>query len=171
MDKTNYFDMMQVLCEAHNWKIGDRSLNAFYAQIEGATDKEFEQAFSAGLCATDYYTPAKFVGALRETIVERARSGNVKKLPAGDYRPCPEGLAKIRKLVKVISETKGRKGALAGGRDRFTKIWNEPLTDDELLSCGGDSLANLLSSFAGGVAAPDKYEPEWKEDEGWEDVA
>jgi hypothetical protein len=150
MNKGNYLDMMKMLGEAHRWKLGDRTLDAFYGQIGGISEAEFEQAFSKALVAGGPLSPSDFARNLKDVIMLRSRPDKpVLQYDLAKYPPYPEGLAKIRKLLIAIQADKRHRQKPAS--DRWERIWQAPLTDDEVLKSSGTSLSTLLAEFAGEV--------------------
>mgnify|MGYP000038259884 CR=1 FL=1 len=158
VSKPEYERMMKILAEGHAWKLSPNSLDAFYERIEGATVEEFDSAFSSAQCIiTDYrYTPAHFVGALKQAIRNRAQNP-VRRLPAKEFEPSVDGLARCRRMIASI-----RAGnPYPTDRAEFRNIWSQPVSDEDLLAVEGKSLADVLNTAPMSSAPSDDSEEEW----------
>ena len=147
ISKLEFDDMFELLTEAHGWKISPQTKEAFYDAIKSAELDDLQSAFTGALTAAERMWPQQFISAVRQSIVQRARSGKtVKALPAGQYEACPDGLARLNRLVGMIKESDGKWKCSDA---QFRKLWAEPLTDDEMMRSQGKTLGTLLQVVGG----------------------
>lgn len=149
IERTEYDDMFGILVAAHGWRLSEAALDAFYEVVWKAELDDFKVAFKEALTTTEeYYMPRKFVAAVRQSIDHRLRYSNTPNaLPAAKYQACPDGMARLRRLVGSIRAAKGRWQC---SDEQFRSQWAEPLTDEEVLKSESQSLESLISTVIGG---------------------